>query len=98
MNTIDKESIMSYQQEEPSRRRSFQFSTRSLRLTTIFNYRRSSLNRLSLPLLSPSSSTSSATTVVDDEYLSPKQLEIEQLIAEYPERTVRLSVTPDFAI
>ncbi|CAO3614313.1 unnamed protein product [Cunninghamella echinulata] len=102
---IDKESILSYhhqQQEESTRRRSFQFSTRSLKLATIFNYRRSSLtlNRFSLPSLSPSSSTTSSTTTtaIEDEPLSPKQLEIEQLIADYPERTVRLSVTPDFAI
>ncbi|SAM00749.1 hypothetical protein [Absidia glauca] len=85
-----------------SRRSSSQFVSsvrQSLRLSSLFTRRRSSssssFSRFSLPSLSPSSST---CTVGDDEPLSPKQMEIEQLIADYPERTVRLSVTPHFAI
>ncbi|ORX62354.1 hypothetical protein DM01DRAFT_114509 [Hesseltinella vesiculosa] len=80
------------------RRSSFR---QSLMLSSLFftTKRQSASLRFSLPAFTLSSASSStASMTLYDEPLSPKQLEIEQLISDYPERTVRVSVTPDFAV
>ncbi|KAI8333854.1 hypothetical protein BC941DRAFT_473082 [Chlamydoabsidia padenii] len=73
-----------------TKRSSSHFISRTtLRLSNFFTNRRRSIpnyTRFSLPVL-----------INLDDPLSPKQMEIERLIEAYPEQTVRLIVTPEFA-
>ncbi|SAM05893.1 hypothetical protein [Absidia glauca] len=69
----------------------------SLRLSTLFTLRRRR-SSFSPSTSIPSFARFSLPACGTDDPLSPKQLEIERLIAAHPERTVRLSITPEFAI